>query len=72
MPKAQVIVDVNAEEEVSAFDRWLDRWRGVVEVSEDEGCGCCVNIWQVSAPQEALDALPQSLRGAAPSRPGSP
>jgi hypothetical protein len=27
-------------------------------VSENEGCGCCVHIYRVEAPQEALDELP--------------
>ena len=28
-----------------------------VLVSDDEGCGCCVNLWNVDGPEEALSEL---------------
>ncbi len=53
----EVVVDVNDEQEVAAFSAWAARWRERAIVSEDSGCGCCVNIWTVTAPQEAFDEL---------------
>lgn len=61
MPKQRVIIDVNVAEEVATFDAWLERWRSVAELSENEGCGCCVDIWEVVAPQAAFDELPEKL-----------
>jgi hypothetical protein len=62
----QVVVDVNDAEEVAIFSAWVARWREHATVSENEGCGCCVNIWVVSAPQEAFDELPGRILNAAP------
>ena len=33
-----------------------------MRVSENSGCGCCVEIYDVEGPQEAIDAIPQQLR----------
>lgn len=30
--------------------------------SENQGCGCWVNVWDVEGPDEALAALPSSIR----------
>lgn len=58
MPKATICVDAGAPEQ-AAVETWLNRWRTrLVFVSENEGCGCCVDIYRVEAPQLALDELP--------------
>ena len=62
----QVIVDVTVASEVAAFSHWLERWRGQLSVSENEGCGCCVDIWTMKGPAEAKAELPAALLGATP------
>jgi hypothetical protein len=64
MSKATICVDVGTPEQ-AAVDAWLERWRSRLPfVSENEGCGCCVDLYRVEAPQEALDELPASVSAA--------
>ena len=61
MPKATICVDVDTPEQL-AVDQWLKRWQALVPfVSENEGCGCCVDLYRVDAPKEALDELPSNV-----------
>lgn len=63
MARITIIVDVNIPEEIRAVEEWFARWRGsLTSVSEDEGCGCCVNIWNVEGPPEAIAALPEAVQ----------
>lgn len=64
MPEAVLVVAVDIAEEVAMADAWLAQWRdAIASVSENEGCGCCVDILRVSASQQALDAIPFEIRG---------
>ena len=48
--------------EQAAVDAWLERWRPRLPfVSDNEGCGCCVDIYNVEAPPEALAELPPAV-----------
>jgi hypothetical protein len=61
MPRATIIVDMNFTEEVQAVEAWFERWGVKIRCDENQGCGCCVNIYPVEAPQEALAELPEQL-----------
>jgi hypothetical protein len=44
---------------VAVVEAWLDRWRTRLPfVSHNEGCGCCIHLYRVEAPKDALDELP--------------
>jgi len=58
MAKVQIIVAVDQPDEMSAVAEWFERWRGRLMVSENTGCGCCVDIWKVEGPVEVLRELP--------------
>jgi hypothetical protein len=61
MPRATICVDVEVPEQ-AAVDAWLERWRPRLPfVSDNEGCGCCVDLYRVEAHQEALDELPPAV-----------
>ncbi len=61
--RTTIIVDANNAEDMRAAEAWLDRWRPALRhVSDDEGCGCCVHIWHVTGPAQAVDELPPSMR----------
>ena len=61
--RATIIADVSAPAEVAAAEQWLARWReALASCPEDLGCGCCVHIWDVDAPEAALAELPAALR----------
>ena len=54
MNKISVIVLVDRPDEVTAFYGWLRRNRShIVGISENEGCGCCVDIYSLVVNEEA-------------------
>ena len=62
MARATLIVEVDKPEEVAAMEAWFTRWQArLTHQSDNLGCGCCVDIWQIEAPQEAIDELPPAL-----------
>ena len=62
MPKATIIVQLDCPEEVEAVERWLGMWElHLAYLSENLGCGCCVDMFDVEAPQDALDELPERV-----------
>ena len=66
MPEWEVVVDVNVERETTTFSNWLARWREQVVLSENQGCGCCVDIWRISGPDEAKLEISSQLVGPPP------
>lgn len=61
MPRATICVDAGAQEQV-LVDEWFERWRDRLPfASDNEGCGCCVDLYRVDAPQEALEELPANV-----------
>ena len=61
--RATIIADASAPEQVAAAEAWLARWReALASCSEDLGCGCCVHIWDVDAPEAAVAEIPAELR----------
>jgi hypothetical protein len=62
MMKVTLCVDVHDPEDVAALERWRQAWGARVQFSEqNQGCGCCVDIWDVEAPEEAVAELPETL-----------
>jgi len=65
LAKAQIIVAVDAPDEVQAVGDWFDKWRNrLTFVSGNTGCGCCINMWEVEGPIEALRELPEIVLAA--------
>lgn len=61
--RATICVDVNRPDECAAVEAWFERWRDrLTYVSENRGCGCCVNTWDVDGPDEAVSELPSDVR----------
>jgi hypothetical protein len=58
MATATLVVTVDDEREVQAVNAWFQRWGTRIRCSDNTGCGCCVDIWDVEAPAQALDELP--------------
>ncbi len=58
---ATVIVTIDNEREVTAVNDWFRRWGSRIRCSDNDGCGCCVDIWRVEAPPEALSELPREM-----------
>ena len=49
-------------EEKVDFTLWLNVWKKKMTfVSADYGCGCCIHLFDLEGPKEAIDALPPQL-----------
>lgn len=60
MTRITIIVDVEEPREVQAMDAWFARWtEHLSHRSQNHGCGCCVDIWEVDAPAEAIAEIPE-------------
>ena len=57
--RATICVAVDKATERTAVEAWFARWRSELPfVSENRGCGCCVDISDVEGSSEALSELP--------------
>jgi hypothetical protein len=64
MPRATIIVEVTRPEDVAACEDWFAKWtQSLTYQSENTGCGCCVNIWDVEGSDEAIAAIPSGIQG---------
>ena len=60
--RATVCLWADSVEEKVEFTAWLSAWRKKMSfVSHDYGCGCCIHLFDVEGPAEAIDALPKEL-----------
>ena len=59
--RATVSVTIDNEREVMAVNAWFQRWGPRIQCADNQGCGCCVDIWRVEAPPEALSELPREM-----------
>jgi hypothetical protein len=61
--RATIITSADTPEEGAAAAAWFARWRAhLAYCSENTGCGCCVDIWDVDGPAEAIADLPEEIR----------
>ena len=61
MARATVSVTIDNEREVMAVNAWFQRWGPRIQCADNQGCGCCVDIWDVQAPAVALAELPSAM-----------
>ncbi len=65
LKRATIIAAVGVEEEVAAAEAWFSRWGAqLTYCSEDYGCGCCVAMWDVEGPAEAIAELSSLISAA--------
>jgi len=58
MVKGIITISVDEPAEVEASEEWFSRWRTQLKhVSENKGCGCCLNSWEVEGPPEAINEI---------------
>jgi hypothetical protein len=59
MKRATVCISVNEPDEVAVLEAWFSKWREALTfVSENEGCGCCVDMYRIEGPDHAIAELP--------------
>lgn len=61
LARAMVSVTIDNEREVAAVNAWFQRWGPRIQCADNQGCGCCVDIWDVQAPAAALAELPTAM-----------
>ena len=60
--RATVCLWAGSIEEKVEFTTWLSTWRKKMTfVSRDYGCSCCIHLFDIEGPPEAIDALPEVL-----------
>ena len=59
--RATVSVTIDNQREVAAVNAWLQRWGPKIQLNDNQGCGCCVDIWDVQSPAAALAELPTAM-----------
>ena len=62
--RCTIITNPDDPTELTTVDTWFTKFADQISfISENQGCGCCVNIWKVEATDDALAALPAWLKG---------
>jgi hypothetical protein len=60
--RATVCLWSESIEEKVEFTTWLNVWKKKLSfVSPDYGCGCCIHLFDLEGPEEAIHALPEQL-----------
>ena len=60
--RATVCLWSESLEEKVDFTLWLNVWKKMMSfVSADYGGGCCIHLFDVEGPKEAIDAIPTQL-----------
>jgi hypothetical protein len=63
MARVTICFDATDEVAAAAYRAWLAVSRpDLTSVSDDEGCGCCVHVFEVVGTPEAMAAIPASIR----------
>lgn len=63
MTRASICISSDSPAEEVAFEEWLEQWvEKLTFVSGNYGCGCCVQLYDVEGPQEAIDTIPKKIR----------
>lgn len=60
--RVRIFYDTNSPGLSPAVESWLRRWRPVIAIhSEERGCGCHHDLYEIEAPEEALAELPEEI-----------
>jgi hypothetical protein len=63
MARATIIASADCQGEFESAQRWFrEWWEALAVATENYGCQCCLHIWDVEGPQEAVDDIPHTLR----------
>jgi len=61
MKRATICADTDTPDRQAVLD-WLSKWQGKLGYcSPNEGCGCCIDLYNLEAPEEALAELPANV-----------
>ena len=64
MPRATICIEVEDETQVEIGEQWLAAHRDELDfISENYGCGCCVDFYDLEGSAELLASIPEKIRG---------
>jgi hypothetical protein len=62
VPRATICIDTDDPAKRLQVESWLLRWRDALgKDTENIGCGCCIDMYDVDAPWEAVRELPEEF-----------
>ena len=65
MPEFTICAVSDNPGERALLEAWILRWRETLEsLSENQGCGCCVDIYQVQGSEQAMNEVPAEMLAA--------
>jgi hypothetical protein len=65
MPEFTICAVADSPGEREMLASWLSKWRGrETTISQNEGCGCCVDLYRVTGPDEAMREIPAQMLAA--------
>lgn len=63
--RATIIAATDEPDEVRTAEKWLNEHRArLTYVSQQQGCGCCILMWDVEGPEAVVATLPESVTAA--------
>ena len=63
MARATICIAVDEPAEVEAGERWFSENRDRLDfISENYGCGCCVDLYDLEAAPEVVVSIPEAIR----------
>lgn len=60
--KIKVIIARDEIEELKLWEVWLRKNQSLIKILKSEGCGCCVDIFELEGAQEILNTIPEKFR----------
>ena len=61
--RATIVVDKHVPAQSTLAEAWFAAWAGrLAFTSENYGCGCCADAWDVEGPAAAIAEIPAELR----------
>ncbi len=62
MARATLCAATDVQSEVDALNAWISKWKeSLTHFSGNLGCGCCVDMYDVEGPIEAVEDIPGEL-----------
>ena len=60
--RVTICVEVDDVHEREFAESWLEKHQSsLTSISENLGCGCCVDMWDIEGEEEVVSSLPKTL-----------
>lgn len=58
-----VVNEETYEDDYKFITEWLDLHKNDISYnSDDDGCGCCVNLWEIECDEVMISEIPERMR----------